>query len=85
MSSSPVPMRCIWSLALWLRTTRMRAGLTQQHVAEASGIYIGMYGRIERAALMPTEATLQRICLVLKLDYQFLVDMVTRGEEPLRH
>ncbi|WNG54912.1 helix-turn-helix transcriptional regulator [Archangium gephyra] len=85
MSSSPVPMRCICSLALWLRTTRMRVGLTQQQVAEASDIYIGIYGRIERAGLMPTAATLQRICLVLKLDYQFLVDMVTRGEEPLRH
>ncbi len=85
MSSLPVPMHCVWSLAMWLRTTRLQAGLTQQQVAEACDIYMGIYGRIERAGLMPTEATLQRICVVLKLDYQTLVDNVTRGQEPLQH
>jgi transcriptional regulator with XRE-family HTH domain len=85
MSSFPVPMQSIQSLAMWLRATRVKAGLTQQQVAEASDIYTGVYGRIERAGMMPTVQSLQRICLVLKLDYQSLVDRVMRGEEPLEH
>ncbi|AKJ00663.1 Hypothetical protein AA314_02289 [Archangium gephyra] len=70
---------------MWLRATRVKAGLTQHQVAEACDLYTGVYGRIERAGMMPTVPSLQRICLVLKLDYQSLVDRVTRGEEPLEH
>jgi len=82
MSSFPVPMQRIHSLALWLRATRIKAGLTQRQVAEASDIFTGVYGRIERAGMMPTVESLQRICGVLKLEYQSLVDRVKRGEEP---
>ncbi|HYO66304.1 MAG TPA: helix-turn-helix transcriptional regulator [Archangium sp.] len=85
MSSTPVPMKRIWNLARWLRTTRVRARLTQQQVAEASDLYMSLYSRIERALMMPSAESLQRICLVLKLDYQTLVDKVTRGEDPLSH
>ncbi|HEX5747487.1 MAG TPA: helix-turn-helix transcriptional regulator [Archangium sp.] len=82
MSSIPVPTRYLPQLARWLRATRVNAGLTQQQVAEASDVFTGVYGRIERAGMIPTEPTLQRICQVLKLDYPSLVERVTRGEEP---
>ena len=82
MSSTPVPTQRLPQLARWLRATRVKAGLTQQQVAEASDIFTGVYGRIERAGMIPTEPTLQRICQVLKLDYPSLVDRVMRGEEP---
>lgn len=69
-------------LALWLRASRLKAGLTQQQVAEATELFTPVYGRIEQAGMIPTVPTLQTICLVLKLDYQSLVDRVMRGEEP---
>jgi transcriptional regulator with XRE-family HTH domain len=82
MSALPVPTQRIRHLALWLRATRVKAGLTQHQVAQATELYTEVYGRIEREGMMPTVPTLQRICLVLKLDYQSLVDRVMRGEEP---
>lgn len=81
MSSIPVPMSRLRPLAHLLRASRLKAGLTQQQVAESIAIHPGVYGSIERAGMMPAVPTLQKICLVLKLDYQSLVDRVTRGEE----
>ncbi|MCY1074638.1 helix-turn-helix transcriptional regulator [Archangium lansingense] len=82
MSSLPVPTQRLRQLALWLRATRVKAGLTQHQVAQAAELYTEVYGRIERAGMIPTVPTLQKICLILKLDYQSLVDRVMRGEEP---
>jgi transcriptional regulator with XRE-family HTH domain len=73
MSSFPVPMNRIRPLANLLRASRLKAGLTQQQVAEAIDIHPGVYGSIERAGMMPAVPTLQRICLALKLDYQSVV------------
>ena len=81
MSSFPVPASMIRSLANLLRASRQKAGLTRQQVAESTELYTEVYGRIERAGMMPTVPTLQRICVALNVDYQSLVDSMRRYEK----
>ena len=82
MSSLPVPSSRIRHLAKLLRASRLDAGLTQQEVAEAIEMQSGVYGYIERGRMIPAEATLQRICRVLRQDYQSVVDRAMRGDAP---
>jgi len=82
MSSLPVPSSRIRHLAKLLRASRLDAGLTQQNVAEAIEMRPGVYGYIERGGMIPAVPTLQRICEVLKLDYQSVVDRAMRGDAP---
>ncbi len=51
-----------------LRDARVRAGLSQEEVAERIDLDPMMYGGIERGRLVPTIPTLTRLCVVLKLD-----------------
>jgi transcriptional regulator with XRE-family HTH domain len=73
MSSIPIPWNRIHELAKLLRATRENLGLTQQQVADAIDIPAGVYGRIERAGMMPSTTTLKKACLRLGLDYQSVV------------
>lgn len=83
MSSFPVPASRIRSLATLLRASRLEAGLTQQEVAEAIDLHVGIYGRIERAQMMPSIQTLRDICAILRLDYEAVVSRVSSGESTL--
>ncbi|HEX5753046.1 MAG TPA: helix-turn-helix transcriptional regulator [Archangium sp.] len=47
------------------REARLRAGLTQDDVAERLDLSQEVYGRIERGALLPSVLTLRRLSLVL--------------------
>jgi transcriptional regulator with XRE-family HTH domain len=50
-----------------VRTARMRAGLTQEDVAERIGMASEVYGRMERGQMLPRVENLRRLCLVLNV------------------
>ncbi|HSP78078.1 MAG TPA: helix-turn-helix transcriptional regulator [Myxococcaceae bacterium] len=84
MSSFPISTLKISQLARLLRETRTNAGLTQQQVADAIDLSVPIYGRIERASMIPAEHTLRSICAVLKLDYEAVVASM-RDDESVVH
>lgn len=69
------------SLARHLGTTareaRLRAGLTQQEVAELAELVTEVYGRLERGHMLPSLSTLMRLCLVLRVDANTLLGFST--------
>lgn len=81
MSSIPIPWSRITDLAKLLRATREKLELTQRQVADAIDIHAGVYGRIERGGMMPSVATLEKICLRLGLDYHSVVARMTGGDD----
>ena len=60
------------------RTARMRAGLTQEDVAERIGMASEVYGRMERGQMLPRVENLRRLCVVLNVAPHQLL-----GLEPL--
>lgn len=50
------------------RAARLRLGLTQAQVAERAELALAVYGRVERGGMMPTPATLLRLCRALEVD-----------------
>jgi transcriptional regulator with XRE-family HTH domain len=73
------------ALSRMLRKARMQARLTRQGLAKAADIEpLALYGRMEDATMMPSRATLRRLCTVLQLDFDAVVKAV-RGEEELPH
>ena len=52
--------------------TRNALGITQEKVAELSGIETSFYGQIERGANIPSLATIAKIAKVLGLEIQDL-------------
>jgi transcriptional regulator with XRE-family HTH domain len=52
-------------LGVAVRNARMRAGLTQEDVAERIGMASEVYGRMERGQMLPRVENLRRLCLVL--------------------
>jgi transcriptional regulator with XRE-family HTH domain len=80
MYEDPVPMHQLPALARMLREARQRAGLTREALArEAKVEPAAIYARMEEATLMPSLATLRRLCVALGLDYDELVKGL-RGE-----
>jgi transcriptional regulator with XRE-family HTH domain len=55
------------TLGAAVRTARMRAGLTQEDVAERIGMASEVYGRMERGQMLPRVENLRRLCLVLNV------------------
>lgn len=49
------------------RNARVRAGLTQEDVAERIGMASEVYGRMERGQMLPRVENLRRLCLVLNI------------------
>lgn len=65
-----------------LRTER---GLTQQALADAAGVCLGVVAAYEQGRRLPLWSTLQRICRVLQCAYTDLEDTTTpTTEEPVR-
>ncbi len=55
------------------RIARMRAGLTQEDVAERIGMASEVYGRMERGQMLPRVENLRRLCVVLNVPpHEFL-------------
>lgn len=50
-----------------VRSARLRAGLTQEDVAERIGMASEVYGRMERGQMLPRVENLRRLCLVLNV------------------
>jgi transcriptional regulator with XRE-family HTH domain len=63
------------ALGAAIRAAREGAGLTQDEVANRSDLHPMTYGGIERGRLLPSVATLTRICVVLKIDPDKLPDL----------
>ena len=57
------------------REARERLGLTQAQVAKKVGLVPGVYGRIERGDMMPSVPSLRRICLVLGISSDALLNL----------
>ncbi len=58
-----------------IRAARERAGLTQEEVASRLEMHPMTYGGIERGRLLPSVATLTRLCILLKIDPDQLPDL----------
>jgi transcriptional regulator with XRE-family HTH domain len=54
-------------LGIAVRNARVRAGLTQEDVAERIGMASEVYGRMERGQMLPRVENLRRLCLVLNV------------------
>lgn len=62
-----------------VRTARVRAGLTQEDVAERIGMASEVYGRMERGQMLPRVENLRRLCLVLNVQPQELLGLEPMG------
>jgi transcriptional regulator with XRE-family HTH domain len=60
------------------RAARLRLGLTQAEVAEKVGLGSGVYGRVERGAMMPSVPTLRRMCVALGVSSDSLLSLLAR-------
>jgi transcriptional regulator with XRE-family HTH domain len=63
------------ALGAAIRAARESTGLTQEEVASRIELHPMTYGGIERGRLLPSVATLTRICIVLKIDPDKLPDL----------
>lgn len=63
------------ALGAAIRAAREHAGLTQEEVAHRIELHPMTYGGIERGRLLPSVATLTRLCVVLKIDPDTLPDL----------
>ncbi len=61
-------------LPVTLPIARAEADLSREEVAERLGLKEGAYGRIERGLLVPSLRTLRRLCEVLGVSLEDLVD-----------
>ena len=57
------------------RAARLRLGLTQAEVAKKVRLKSGVYGRVERGAMVPSVPTLRRICETLGLSSDTLLSI----------
>ncbi|WP_224373156.1 helix-turn-helix domain-containing protein [Hyalangium versicolor] len=62
-----------------VRIARVRAGLTQEDVAERIGMASEVYGRMERGQMLPRVENLRRLCLVLNVAPQELLGLEAMG------
>ncbi|MFY0568939.1 helix-turn-helix domain-containing protein [Archangium lansingense] len=57
------------------RAARLRLGLTQAEVAKKVRLKPGVYGRVERGAMVPSVPTLRRICETLGISSDALLSL----------
>jgi transcriptional regulator with XRE-family HTH domain len=57
------------------RAARLRLGLTQAEVAKKVRLKPGVYGRVERGAMVPSVPTLWRICETLGISSDALLSL----------
>jgi transcriptional regulator with XRE-family HTH domain len=62
-----------------VREARRRAALTEAQVAEAIGLHLLAYSRLERGRLLPSVNTLIRLTEVLKTSADVLLGVRTSG------
>jgi transcriptional regulator with XRE-family HTH domain len=72
------------SIGRTAREARLRAGLTQDEVASSMGITPEVYGRLERAQMLPSVPSLLRLCHTLGLSANALLglDVGARPKRP---
>lgn len=69
-------------LAKVAKDTRLRLGLTQAQMAQRTHLAAAVYGRIERARMMPSVPTLLRLCDALELDANTLLGFQLKQPPP---
>ena len=62
-----------------LREARLKAELTQADVADRVGVATEVYGRMERGDLTPSVPSLRRLCVVLRVDANAVLNL--KGHE----
>lgn len=67
-----------------IRAARIRAGLTQEEAAAATGIDWRRWQRIENGTVNPTVRTLSRVATALGLTFWTLLGPEASAEEPKR-
>ncbi|HEX8825203.1 MAG TPA: helix-turn-helix transcriptional regulator [Archangium sp.] len=65
------------------RAARLRLGLTQAEVAKKVRLKPGVYGRIERGAMVPSVPTLRRICETLGISSDVLLSLSAQAPEAM--
>ncbi|QRN94043.1 helix-turn-helix transcriptional regulator [Archangium violaceum] len=63
------------------RAARLRLGLTQAEVARKVRLKSGVYGRVERGAMVPSVPTLRRICETLGISSDALLSLGAQAHE----
>ena len=63
------------------RAARLRLGLTQAEVAKKVRLKSGVYGRVERGAMVPSVPTLRRICETLGISSDVLLSLGAQAHE----
>jgi transcriptional regulator with XRE-family HTH domain len=63
------------------RAARLRLGLTQAEVAKKVRLKSGVYGRVERGAMVPSVPTLRRICETLGISSDALLSLGAQAPE----
>jgi transcriptional regulator with XRE-family HTH domain len=63
------------------RAARLRLGLTQAEVAKKVRLKSGVYGRVERGAMVPSVPTLRRICETLGISSDALLSLRAQAPE----
>ena len=63
------------------RAARLRLGLTQAEVAKKVRLKPGVYGRVERGAMVPSVPTLRRICETLAISSDLLLSLGPQAHE----
>ena len=63
------------------RAARLRLGLTQAEVAKKVRLKPGVYGRVERGAMVPSVPTLRRICETLGISSDVLLSLGAQARE----
>jgi transcriptional regulator with XRE-family HTH domain len=63
------------------RAARLRLGLTQAEVAKKVRLKSGVYGRVERGAMVPSVPTLRRICETLGISSDVLLSLGAQARE----
>ncbi len=63
------------------RAARLRMGLTQAEVAKKVRLKPGVYGRVERGAMVPRVPTLRRICETLGISSDALLSLGVQAHQ----
>ena len=58
-----------------LKLERIKAGLTQEQLAEKSGLSRNSIQKIETGKVSPTVETLEKLALAFNMDFQTFVDV----------
>jgi transcriptional regulator with XRE-family HTH domain len=70
------------TLSRMLKQARLQASMTREELARAAKVEpMVIYNRMEDATMMPSLSTLRRLCAVLQLDFDTVVNSLRDEDE----